>query len=79
MPFRPMLDRVPTEMWPQIHADVHAALRKYFDGEKVAFGASVVLACGDEVSATMAAGKDSIAEYAENFRGERGEERCVLA
>lgn len=46
VPFRPMLDRVPSEMWPQIHADVHAALRKYFDGEKVAFGASVVLASG---------------------------------
>lgn len=46
VPFRPMLDRVPAGMWPQIHADVHAALRKYFDGEKVAFGASVVLAAG---------------------------------
>ena len=41
-----MLDRVPPEMWPQIHGEVHAALRKYFDGEKVAFGASVVLASG---------------------------------
>jgi SAM-dependent methyltransferase len=46
VPFRPMLDRVPPEMWPKIHDDVHAALRKYFDGEKVAFGASVVLASG---------------------------------
>jgi len=46
VPFRPMLDRVPPEMWPQIHGEVHAALRKYFDGEKVAFGASVVLASG---------------------------------
>src|SRR5579864_2777821 len=46
VPFRPMLDRVRAEMWPQIHTDVHAALRKYFDGEKVAFGASVVLASG---------------------------------
>jgi ubiquinone/menaquinone biosynthesis C-methylase UbiE len=44
--FRPMFDRVPAEMWPQIHADVHAALGNYFDGEKVAFGASVVLASG---------------------------------
>jgi SAM-dependent methyltransferase len=44
--FRPMLDRVATEKWPQVHADVHVALRKYFDGEKVAFGASVVLASG---------------------------------
>jgi ubiquinone/menaquinone biosynthesis C-methylase UbiE len=46
VPFRPMLDRVPAEMWPQIHADVHAAVREYFDGEKVAFGAEVVLAAG---------------------------------
>jgi SAM-dependent methyltransferase len=46
VPFRPMLKRVPPEMWPQIHVDVHAAVTQYFDGQKVAFGASVVLACG---------------------------------
>lgn len=46
VPFRPMLKRVPPEMWPQIHAEVHAAVGKYFDGEKVAFGALVVLASG---------------------------------
>ena len=46
VPFRPMLDRVPAEMWPQIHAAVHAAVGKYYDGEKVDFGASVVLASG---------------------------------
>jgi SAM-dependent methyltransferase len=46
VPFRPMLERVPPDVWPQIHADVHSALRKYFDGEKVDFGASVVLASG---------------------------------
>ncbi len=46
VPFRPMLERVPTEKWPQIHADVHAAVRQYWDGEKVAFGVSVVLASG---------------------------------
>jgi SAM-dependent methyltransferase len=46
VPFRPMLDRVPAEMWPQIHAEVHAAVAQYFDGQKVAFGASVVLASG---------------------------------
>ena len=44
--FRPMLDRVPTEMWPRIHADVHAAIRKYFDGNRVLFGATVVFAAG---------------------------------
>lgn len=46
VPFRPMLERVPTEKWPQIHADVHAAVRQYSDGENIAFGASVVLASG---------------------------------
>jgi ubiquinone/menaquinone biosynthesis C-methylase UbiE len=46
VPFRPMLERVPAEKWPQIHAAVHAAVRQYSDGEKVAFGASVVLASG---------------------------------
>jgi SAM-dependent methyltransferase len=46
VPLRPMLERVPAEMWPQIHAEVHAALRQYWDGEKTAFGVSVVLASG---------------------------------
>ncbi len=46
VPFRPMLERVPAEKWPEIHAEVHAAVRRYSDGEKVAFGASVVLASG---------------------------------
>jgi SAM-dependent methyltransferase len=46
VPFRPMLERVPAEKWPEIHADVHAAVRQYCDGEKVEFGVSVVLASG---------------------------------
>jgi hypothetical protein len=46
VPFRPKLERVPAEKWPEIHSEVHAAVRPYFDGEKVAFGASVVLASG---------------------------------
>ncbi|MBZ5681871.1 MAG: class I SAM-dependent methyltransferase [Acidobacteriia bacterium] len=46
VPFRPMLDRVPAESWPRIHQEVHAAVGKYFDGEKVAFGATVVFASG---------------------------------
>jgi SAM-dependent methyltransferase len=46
VPFRAMLERVPAEQWPEIHADVHAALRKYSDGEKIEFGVSVVLASG---------------------------------
>lgn len=46
VPFRPMLERVPAENWPEINAEVHAAVRQYFDGEKIAFGATVVLASG---------------------------------
>jgi SAM-dependent methyltransferase len=46
VPFRPMLERVPAKKWPQIHSEVHAAVRKYSDGEKIAFGVSVVLASG---------------------------------
>lgn len=46
VPFRPMLDRVPAGKWPQVHADVHAAVRQHWDGEKIAFGATVVLVSG---------------------------------
>ena len=46
VPFRAMLDRVPENQWPQIHADVLKAVSKYSDGENIAFGASVVLASG---------------------------------
>lgn len=48
VPFRPMLERVTADQWPQVHAEVHAAVRQYFDGEKVAFGAWVVLASGNK-------------------------------
>jgi len=43
VPFRPLLERVPADMWPEIHSEVHAAVRKYSDGEKIAFGATVML------------------------------------
>jgi SAM-dependent methyltransferase len=46
VPFRPLLDRVPAERWPQVHAAVHEEVRRFFDGEKVVFGASVVFASG---------------------------------
>jgi SAM-dependent methyltransferase len=46
VPFRPMLERVPAEMWPKIHADVREAVGKYFYGEKIEFGASVVFGSG---------------------------------
>src|SRR5271168_1408815 len=41
VPFRPMLDRVPSNMWPQIHAEVHAAIAKCVVGENIEFGVSV--------------------------------------
>jgi SAM-dependent methyltransferase len=46
VPFRPMLDRVPAALWPQIHQEVHAAIAQCVQGENIAFGASVVLASG---------------------------------
>ena len=52
MPFGPMLERVPADKWPEIHAEVHAAVRQFSDGEKIAFGVSVVLASGVLASRT---------------------------
>lgn len=46
VPFRPMLDRVPVDMWPQIHADVRTAIEQYVEDENIKFGVSVVLASG---------------------------------
>ena len=46
VPFRPMLERVPADQWPQIHTEVHQAVARYWDGEKIAFGASVVFVSG---------------------------------
>jgi SAM-dependent methyltransferase len=44
VPFRAMLQRVPADLWPQINAEVHAAIRQYSNGDKIDFGVSVVLA-----------------------------------
>ena len=46
VPFRPMLDRVPAEQWPEIHAAVHQAVSRYVVDGGIAFGATVVLASG---------------------------------
>jgi SAM-dependent methyltransferase len=46
VPFRPLLDRVPGERWPEIDAEVSHEVARYFDGEKIAFGAEVILASG---------------------------------
>jgi len=48
VPFRPLLDRVPADRWPQVHAEVHAAIGRYVHGENIEFGASVVLASGSK-------------------------------
>jgi len=46
VPFRPMLDRVPANRWLQIHSEVHAAIARYVVGDKIEFGATVVLVSG---------------------------------
>lgn len=46
VPFRPLLERVPVDKWPEINAEVMAAVGKYSDGGKIAFGATVVLVSG---------------------------------
>jgi SAM-dependent methyltransferase len=48
VPFRPMLDRVPEDMWPRIHREVLAAIGAHVRGENIEFGASVVLASGSK-------------------------------
>jgi ubiquinone/menaquinone biosynthesis C-methylase UbiE len=45
-PFRPMLERVPEEMWPAIRAEAKAAIERYRVGDEILFGADVVLASG---------------------------------
>ena len=44
--FRPLLDRVPADRAPEIHAEVHRELSKYSDGEKLSFQISIVLVSG---------------------------------
>jgi len=46
VPFRPMLERVADAEWPEIHAAVYEAVSRYSDGDKIAFGAQVILASG---------------------------------
>jgi SAM-dependent methyltransferase len=45
-PFRPMLERVPEEMWPAVRAEAKAAIERYRVGDEIRFGADVVLASG---------------------------------
>jgi SAM-dependent methyltransferase len=46
VPFRPLLDRVPPDHWPQVDAEVCREVARYSEGENISFGASVVLASG---------------------------------
>jgi ubiquinone/menaquinone biosynthesis C-methylase UbiE len=48
VPFRPMLDRVPHDMWPKVNEEVLAEISKYVRGPNIEFGASVVLASGSK-------------------------------
>jgi SAM-dependent methyltransferase len=48
VPFRPMLDRVPPQAWPQIQEEVYAAIGQYVCGADIEFGATVVLASGNK-------------------------------
>ena len=42
VPFRPLLDRVPADHWPEVDAEVCREVARYSDGENIAFGASVI-------------------------------------
>jgi SAM-dependent methyltransferase len=46
VPFRPLLDRVPAERWPEIDLEVSREVARYFEGERISFGAEVILASG---------------------------------
>ncbi|HEV3308546.1 MAG TPA: class I SAM-dependent methyltransferase [Candidatus Sulfotelmatobacter sp.] len=46
VPFRPMLDRVPDGMWPQIRKEVLATVGTHVRGQNIEFGASVVMVSG---------------------------------
>lgn len=45
-PFRPMLDRVPDEMWPAIRTEAKAAIERYRVGDEIRFGADVIFVSG---------------------------------
>jgi SAM-dependent methyltransferase len=47
VPFRPMLERVPEQIWPAIRAEARAAIERYRVGNEIRFGADVVLASGN--------------------------------
>jgi hypothetical protein len=46
VPFHPMLERVPADLWPEINREIYAAISRYVRGENIEFGVTVVLASG---------------------------------
>ena len=49
VPFRSLLERVPRHKWERVNADVHAAIREYWDGSSVNFGAVLVFGSGKKL------------------------------
>ncbi len=49
VPFRSLLERVPRHEWERVNADVHAAIREYWDGSSVNFGAVLVFGSGKKL------------------------------
>ncbi len=45
-PFRPMLERLPEEQWPQVRAEAKAAIEKYRVGDEIRLGADVIFVSG---------------------------------
>jgi SAM-dependent methyltransferase len=48
VPFRPMLERVTADQWPRVESEIRKEVSRYSDGEKIEFGASVILASGQK-------------------------------
>jgi ubiquinone/menaquinone biosynthesis C-methylase UbiE len=46
VPFRALLERVRPDRWDEVNAEVYAAAREYCNGNRVDFGAVVVIASG---------------------------------
>lgn len=45
-PFRPMLERLPAERWPEVRAEAKAAIEQYRVGDEIRFGADVIFVSG---------------------------------
>jgi SAM-dependent methyltransferase len=45
-PFRPMLERLPAELWPQVRAEAKAAIEQYRLGDEIRFGADIIFVSG---------------------------------